>query len=41
MKLIRLWCWLTGHARGKRIGEIDGIATFRCPRCMATWTRKV
>jgi uncharacterized C2H2 Zn-finger protein len=37
----RLLCWLTGHVRGKRVTEIDGVATFRCPRCGASWSRKL
>lgn len=30
-----------GHKRGKKGGAVDGLATYQCPRCKATWTRKV
>ena len=37
----RLLCFLTRrHLRGKLLDEIDGVRTFRCPRCSATWTRR-
>jgi hypothetical protein len=37
------------HKRGKRVTDLPGIAAscamghelFRCPRCGATWSRKV
>ncbi len=38
--IARILCWLIGHARGKRVNVIDGVVTFRCARCMTTWTRK-
>ena len=41
----KLMCKLFGHKRGKKIGEqgsAEGVtATYECPRCSATWTRKV
>ena len=41
----RLHCKLSGHKRGKRFtldGDTDqSPKRFRCPRCLATWTRKV
>lgn len=36
----RFICWLRGHKRGKRINYAQGMITFQCPRCKATWTRK-
>jgi uncharacterized C2H2 Zn-finger protein len=41
--IARLIGWINGHKRGKRVthGQKDGeAATFQCPRCRATWTRK-
>lgn len=49
----KLKCRISGHKRGKRIATInDGgvwdakhagfpCAQIECPRCTATWTRKV
>lgn len=43
----RLLCWLFGHKRGRRVvytvggPESDGEREFYCPRCSATWTRKI
>ena len=48
--IARLKCWLWGHKRGKRIFSTGGAigteplpneAMYQCPRCKATWTRKV
>jgi hypothetical protein len=45
--LAKLHCRLFGHRRGKRIvytvggPESDGEREYRCPRCEATWTRKI
>jgi transposase-like protein len=36
----RMLCLLFGHKRGKRVSEVDGVPTFRCPRCGSYWTRK-
>ncbi len=36
--IARLLCKLFGHRRGKRV---DGTDTIACPRCNATWTRKI
>lgn len=38
----RLVCAAMGHKRGKRLGVscISLMATFECPRCLTTWTRK-
>lgn len=53
MILGRLWCWAVGHRRGVRVSGpigamINGVVVsernvnfYRCPRCSATWTRKV
>lgn len=38
---VKALCLVTGHIRGKRVNELDGVATFRCPRCKTTWTRKL
>ena len=45
----KLLCWIVGHKRGKRVGRtadfggssVEDAAVFECPRCGATWTRKV
>lgn len=39
----RIACLFGHHARGKRVNEINGVATFRCPRwrCGAYWTRRI
>lgn len=43
----KLKCWLFGHKRGKRVvytvggPESDGEREYECPRCEATWTRKI
>jgi hypothetical protein len=49
----KLQCWWAGkHLRGKKIGRRqldknpengwDGFTNiYQCPRCLATWTRKV
>lgn len=43
----RLLCRLFGHKRGKRVvytvggPEADGEREYQCPRCEATWTRKI
>ncbi len=43
----KLVCRLLGHNRGVRIGQanvggsLPQAAMFECPRCHATWTRKV
>lgn len=40
------WLW-GGHKRGKRVlyvvggPESDGEREYQCPRCDATWTRKI
>lgn len=43
--IARLKCLIFGHKRGKFIQEDAGAdgthRGFRCPRCKATWTRKV
>lgn len=51
MILGRLWCWAAGHRRGKLVANVGigvytgqprpHLRTFQCPRCSATWTRKV
>jgi transposase-like protein len=43
MNFGKLICFFGGHKRGKRINprEQEGFAEYRCPRCAATWTRKV
>ncbi len=30
-----------GHKKGKRTAFAEGVATYQCPRCKATWKRKV
>lgn len=37
----KIACMLLGHKRGKRIAQSQAEKTYRCPRCAATWTRKV
>lgn len=43
----KLVCWWYGHKRGKRLTETATtssdmrIVQYECPRCKATWTRKV
>lgn len=45
--IAKLKCWLFGHKRGKRVvytvggPESDGEREYECPRCEATWTRKI
>lgn len=44
--IARLKCWRYGHQRGRRMSEVTFTSTtplnhFECPRCKATWTRKV
>lgn len=46
--LARMLCRLTGHRRGRRLKangsplvDGSGYAHFECPRCSATWTRKI
>lgn len=43
--IAKLWCRLFGHKRGRRVHQespYDGTTyCFACPRCKATWTRKV
>ena len=49
--LSRLYCIIFGHRRGKRMNNPDGHTSlfkpypddiiFSCPRCGATWTRKI
>ena len=41
--IARLICRLFGHKRGVRINLAGAgdTAEFACPRCRATWTRKV
>ena len=49
MKLLfgKLICRIKGHRRGKRVvytvggPESDGEREYQCPRCEATWTRKL
>lgn len=39
----KLICWWYGHRRGKRVpspATLQGFASFQCPRCGETWTRK-
>jgi hypothetical protein len=47
MTLGWLVCKIKGHKRGKRVMFYSASSTamadrieFRCPRCLATWTRK-
>ena len=38
----KLKCWLFGHKRGKRVPNPTRVFIwYRCPRCNATWSRKV
>lgn len=49
----KLLCRAFGHRRGKRVGGPMGVESqgsipavhkvnfYRCPRCSATWTRRV
>ena len=43
----KLLCAMFGHKRGRRFKNADGapesgvVGRFICPRCGATWTRKV
>ena len=37
----RVLCKIFGHKRGKRVSAIGGELKFACPRCEATWTRKI
>ena len=40
----KLLCAMSGHRRGKRIkdmGIVNNQVIILCPRCGATWTRKV
>lgn len=43
----KLWCYFFGHRRGRRVvytiggPECDGEREYQCPRCEATWTRKI
>jgi hypothetical protein len=44
----RLRCRMFGHLRGKRmlrvampVGTQNNVIGYQCPRCGATWTRKV
>lgn len=45
--IARLICWWKGHKRGKRVvytvggPESDGEREYECPRCGATWIRKI
>lgn len=41
--IARLICRLFGHKRGVRINVAGpgGSAEFACPRCRATWARKI
>lgn len=41
--IARLICWLVGHKRGVRISlaGLGDSAEFCCPRCKATWERKI
>jgi hypothetical protein len=42
MKLIgRLICAVKGHKRGKWVDQGIEWKKYRCPRCHATWSRKV
>lgn len=46
-KIRKMWsglvCRISGHKRGKRAESqlIVGMTVFYCPRCQATWMRKV
>ena len=42
----KLICFFKGHKRGRRIGTVTNptgpdFIDYQCPRCLATWTRKV
>ena len=47
----KLLCAMFGHIRGRRIthlahftdvtGTVNDEWQYQCPRCLATWTRKV
>jgi predicted Zn-ribbon and HTH transcriptional regulator len=43
--IARLICYLRGHKCGNACGNLPGdpvtVRRIRCPRCKATWTRKV
>lgn len=47
--IAKLICWLYGHKRGRRLTASMVTTTstgpetnrFECPRCAATWTRKI
>lgn len=39
--IARLICWLVGHKRGVRTIQSADHAKFQCPRCKATWERKI
>jgi len=42
--LNKLICLIKGHKRGKRDADLavnPGERAYRCPRCGATWSRKV
>ncbi len=39
--LISLYCRWKGHRRGKLLRTEGNVRVFGCPRCKATWTRKV
>jgi hypothetical protein len=39
--IARLICKVFGHKRGKLTSLIGGVRTIGCPRCKATWARKV
>ena len=43
----KLLCAMFGHRRGRRIDDLlgtlqgQGLYYLECPRCLATWTRRV
>jgi uncharacterized C2H2 Zn-finger protein len=42
--IFKLKCWMFGHRRGKRTYVVAvnvGEQAYMCPRCGATWKRKV
>lgn len=39
--LSKLICLFKGHQRGKLVERVGEVNTYRCPRCTATWSRKV
>jgi hypothetical protein len=40
--IARLLCLLFGHKRGQRVTSSDPESVeYMCPRCSATWTRKI